>query len=205
MGSARFRLSLQIPWHVTDVTWLWWLAPLLDTKKRHDDNLVLTWCPPHLELQHGYTLRSAVEMCGCAAPPRWLQVLCCPTQCGTPGPGAHDDPWTVMLALLQAGHHGLTGDGAKLIREGAIEDQNVHGEDPLADGCGVLQDKALVDKENATWEKAAKESRTLKVRLRITAVEGQQPIRTKHKHKHQGPCCVTIWNSEIQRRRSIKN
>lgn len=55
-----------------------------------------------------------------------------------------------MLALLQAGHHGLAGDGAKLIGEGAIEDQNVHGEDPLADGCGVLQDEALVDKENPT-------------------------------------------------------
>lgn len=68
-----------------------------------------------------------------------------------------------MLALLQAGHHGLAGDGAKLVREGAVEDQNVHGEDPLADGCGVLQDKALVDKENTTWEEAeAKESRSLK-------------------------------------------
>lgn len=55
-----------------------------------------------------------------------------------------------MLALLQAGHHGLTGDGAKLIGEGAVEDQNVHGEDPLTDGRSVLQDEALVDEENAT-------------------------------------------------------
>lgn len=59
----------------------------------------------------------------------------------------------MVVALLQAGHHGVTGDGAELIGEGAVEDQDVHGEDPLADGCGVLQDEALVDKENATWEK----------------------------------------------------
>lgn len=135
-------------------------------KEKHDDDLVLICPPPHTELQHGYTLRSAVEMCGCAAPPRWLQAFCGTTQCGTPGSGAHDDPWAVMLALLQAGHHGLTGDGAKLIREGAVEDQNVHGEDPLADGCGMLQDEALVHKENTTWEKVeAKENRTLNVRL----------------------------------------
>lgn len=89
-------------------------------------------------------------MCGCAAPPRWLQAFCGPAQCGTPGPGAHDDAWAVTLALLQAGHHGLTGDGAKLVGEGAVEDQNVHGEDPLADGCGMLQDEALMDKENPT-------------------------------------------------------
>ena len=56
----------------------------------------------------------------------------------------------MTLALLQAGHHGLTGDGAKLVGEGAVEDQNVHGEDPLADGCGMLQDEALMDKENPT-------------------------------------------------------
>lgn len=55
-----------------------------------------------------------------------------------------------MLTLLQAGHHGLTGDGAKLICEGAVKDQNVHGEDPLADGCSMLQDEALMHKENTT-------------------------------------------------------
>lgn len=59
----------------------------------------------------------------------------------------------MVVALLQASHHGVTSDGAELIGEGAVEDQDVHGEDPLADGCGVLQDEALVDKENATWEK----------------------------------------------------
>lgn len=43
-----------------------------------------------------------------------------------------------MMALLQAGHHGLTGNGAKLVGEGAVEDQDVHCEDPLADGGSVL-------------------------------------------------------------------
>lgn len=53
------------------------------------------------------------------------------------------------MTLLQARHHGLTGDRAKLVGEGAIEDQDVHREDPLADGRGVLQDEALVDEEDA--------------------------------------------------------
>lgn len=57
-----------------------------------------------------------------------------------------------METLLQACHHGLAGDGAKLVSEGAVEDQDVHREDPLADGCGVLQDEALVDEEDAAWE-----------------------------------------------------
>lgn len=58
----------------------------------------------------------------------------------------------MALALLQAGHHGLTGDCAELVGEGAIEDQDVNREDPLADGCGVLQDEALMDEEDAAWE-----------------------------------------------------
>lgn len=53
-----------------------------------------------------------------------------------------------MVALLQACHYGFAGDGAKLIGEGAIENQDVHGEDPLTDGCSVLQDEALMDKED---------------------------------------------------------
>lgn len=57
-----------------------------------------------------------------------------------------------MVALLQACHHGLTGDGAELIGEGAVENQDVHREDPLADGCGVLQGKALVNEEDAALE-----------------------------------------------------
>lgn len=77
-----------------------------------------------------------------------------------------------MLALLQAGHHGLTGDGAKLIREGAVEDQNVHGENPLADGCSMLQDEALMHKENTTWERVeVKGNRTPILRL-LKAVKG---------------------------------
>lgn len=62
-----------------------------------------------------------------------------------------------MVDLLQAGHHGLAGDGAKLVGEGAVEDQDVHGEHPLTDGCGVLQGEALVDEEDATWEEEVKE------------------------------------------------
>jgi len=50
---------------------------------------------------------------------------------------------------MQAYHHGLAGDGAKLVGEGAVEHQDVHREDPLADGCSVLQHEALVDEENA--------------------------------------------------------
>lgn len=57
-----------------------------------------------------------------------------------------------MVTLLQAHHQGLAGDGAKLVGEGAVENQDVHREDPLADGCGVLQDKALVDEEDAAWK-----------------------------------------------------
>lgn len=57
-----------------------------------------------------------------------------------------------MVTLLQARHHGLTGDGAELVCEGAVEDQDVHREDPLADGGSVLQDEALVDEEDAAWE-----------------------------------------------------
>lgn len=54
-----------------------------------------------------------------------------------------------MVALLQRCHHRVAGDRAKLVGEGAVEDQDVHGEDPLADGGGVLQDEALVDEEDA--------------------------------------------------------
>lgn len=56
----------------------------------------------------------------------------------------------MVMTLLQACHHGLTGDCAKLIGEGAVKDQDVHSEDPFTDGCSVLQDKALVDEEDAT-------------------------------------------------------
>lgn len=59
----------------------------------------------------------------------------------------------MVVTLLQACHHGLTGDGAKLVGEGAVEDQDVHREDPLADGCSVLKDEALVDEEDAAWRR----------------------------------------------------
>lgn len=102
-------------------------------------------------------------MCGCAAPSRRLEALSCPApqrqpapQCHpTPGPGTHDDPRAVVVvvvevvALLQHGHHRVAGDGAELVGEGAVEDQDVHGEDPLTDGGGMLQDEALMDEEDA--------------------------------------------------------
>ena len=56
----------------------------------------------------------------------------------------------MVVTPLQACHHGFAGDGAKLVGEGAVEDQDVNGEDPLADGCCMLQDEALMYKENAT-------------------------------------------------------
>lgn len=52
------------------------------------------------------------------------------------------------MTLLHARHHGLAGDRAELVGEGAVEDQDVHREDPLTDGRGVLQDEALVDEED---------------------------------------------------------
>lgn len=65
----------------------------------------------------------------------------------------------MVVTLLQARHHGLAGDGAELVGEGAVEDQDVHREDPLADGRGVLQDEALVDEEDAAWGGGVKEKR----------------------------------------------
>ena len=53
-------------------------------------------------------------------------------------------------ALRQDGHHGVSGDGAKLVGEGAVVDEDDDGEDPLADGGCVLQNETLVDEENAT-------------------------------------------------------
>lgn len=105
-------------------------------------------------------------MCGCATSSGGLQALSGPTQRGRPGHGVHDHPRAVV-ALLQAGHHGLGGDGAKLVGERAVEDQDVHGEDPLADGRGVLEDEALVDEEDAAWEE--KELRKTKCFSRATS------------------------------------
>lgn len=88
-------------------------------------------------------------MRGRAAPPGGFKAFGGPSQHGASGPRAHDDPGAVVVALLQGRHHGVAGDGAELVGEGAVEDQDVHGEDPLTDGSGVLQDEALVDKEDA--------------------------------------------------------
>lgn len=57
---------------------------------------------------------------------------------------------SMMVTLLQASHQGLTSDSAKLIGEGAVENQDVHCEDPLTDGCGVLQDETLMNEKHAT-------------------------------------------------------
>lgn len=59
-----------------------------------------------------------------------------------------------MLAHLQARHHGLSGDGAKLIGESTVEDQDVHSEDPLADGCSMLEEETLMDEEDAAWRRS---------------------------------------------------
>lgn len=127
------------------------------------------------ELQHGYALRGTVEMCGRTASPGGLEALSRPAQRWAPGPGAHYNPWAKVVTLLQACHHSLAGDGAKLVGEGAVEDQDVHCEDPLADGRSVLQDEALVDEEDAAWEEEeAKEDKHL---CRI------------HEQNKQSSCC----------------
>lgn len=90
-------------------------------------------------------------MCGCAASTWRLEALGRPAHGRAPGPGAHDNPWAEVVTLLQACHHGLAGDGAKLVGEGAVEDQDVYCEDPLTDGGSVLQDEALVDEEDTAW------------------------------------------------------
>lgn len=102
------------------------------------------------ELQHCYALWRAVEMCGRTASPGRFEALCASPKCRAPGPGAHQDPRSMMVTLLQASHQGLTSDSAKLIGEGAVENQDVHREDPLTDGCGVLQDETLMNEKHAT-------------------------------------------------------
>lgn len=79
---------------------------------------------------HGNALRVTVEVRGGAAAPWGL------------APPA--------VRMLQRSHQGVIGDGAKLIGEGAVEDQDVNDKQPLADGSQMLQEEALVDKEDAT-------------------------------------------------------
>lgn len=105
------------------------------------------------ELQHGYALGGAVEVRGGAAAPGGFETLGGPSQGRSSGPGAHHDSRTVVVALLKTCHQSLTSDGAKFVGEGPVEDQDVHSEHPLADGGGVLQDEALVDKKDATQNK----------------------------------------------------
>lgn len=86
---------------------------------------------------HGDALRVAVEVRGGAA------------AAGRLAPPA--------ARVLQRGHHGVVGDGPKLVGEGAVEDQDVDDEDPLADGGQVLQEEALVHEEDAAWGRRVKE------------------------------------------------
>lgn len=87
-------------------------------------------------------------MRGRAAAAGGLETFGGPSQCGASGPGAHHDPGAVVVALLKTGHQSLTSDGAKFVGEGPVEDQDVHSENPLADGGGVLQDEALVNEKD---------------------------------------------------------
>lgn len=80
---------------------------------------------------HGNALRVAVQVGGSAAAAWGLAAS--------------------AAGVLQGGHQGLIGDGTKLVAEGSIENENVDNKDPLADGSQVLQEEALVDKEDATW------------------------------------------------------
>lgn len=164
------------------------MAPAGRTGAAHD-------APPWL--QHGYALRGAVEMCRRAAAAGRLEAFGRPAQRRASGSGTHDDTRAVVVeALLQARHHGLTGDGAELVGEGAVEDQDVHGEDPLADGCGVLQDEALVDEEDAAWEEEdVKEDRTdAKCRTGLSSRTGpsSQPLRKK---TTSVGCCWVLFRS----------
>lgn len=54
-------------------------------------------------------------------------------------------------AVNQGGHHGVAADAAELVGECSVIHQDEDGEDPLADGGGVLQHEALVNEEDATW------------------------------------------------------
>lgn len=102
-----------------------------------------------VELQHGYALRGAVEMCRGAAAAGGFQTFGGPSQCRPSGTGPHHDSGAMVVALLKTCHQSLTSYGAEFISKGPVEDQDVHSKHPLADGSGVLQDKALVNKKNA--------------------------------------------------------
>lgn len=51
----------------------------------------------------------------------------------------------------EGSHQGVAADAAKLVGEGSIVDQDKDGEDPFADGGGMLQHEALVNEEDAAW------------------------------------------------------
>lgn len=114
-----------------------------------------------------------------------------------------------MVALLQACHHGLTGDGAKLIGEGAVENQDVHREDPLADGCGVLQGEALVNEEDAAEDEGDHGSQCQShSEMSHPVVEGRhsQTVgqHTLQAHKQQ-PCWKGHTRSHIVKRFGVIN
>lgn len=108
------------------------------------------------------------------------------------------------MALLQACHHGLAGDSAELVGEGAIKDQDVHGEDPLADGCSVLQDEALVDEKDATEDEGNHGSQCQShPKVGHPVVEGSHshPVgeHTLQAHKQQ-PCWKCNAGTHVMKR-----
>ncbi|KPP61231.1 vesicle-associated membrane protein 5-like [Scleropages formosus] len=111
-------------------------------------------------LQHGNALWVAVEVGGCTAAARGLEGLGstqgAAAQRPTPAASPNDDTRASMARALQRSHHRIIVDSTKLVGECAIEDQNVHREDPLTDGGCVLQNKTLMYEEDATLEESVK-------------------------------------------------
>lgn len=111
------------------------LPPLGEKKEKERQLLAAAGWDGHASLpvppsDHGNALRVTVEVCGGAAAPWGL------------APPA--------VRMLQCSHQRVIGDGAKLVSESAIEDQDVNDKQPFADGSQVLQEEALVDEEDAT-------------------------------------------------------
>lgn len=52
---------------------------------------------------------------------------------------------------FQEDQEGFRGNGSKLKCEGTVEDQDIYDEHPLAEGGHMLEHKALLDEEHATW------------------------------------------------------
>lgn len=88
----------------------------------------------------------------------------------------------MVVTPLQADHQGLAGDSAKLVGEGAVKNQDVHGEDPLTDGCSVLQDEALMDEEDSTWGARVKEGKYCQYMHKINKHTNKHTLLKCYKH-----------------------